>query len=194
MRIALIGGSFNPPHLGHLLLAARVLATHEPSEVWLAPVVSHAFGKPLAAFEDRFAMTELAVASVAGGGTPRLVASRAEQDAARAGSTGTTVELLRFLRAKRPGDELLLVVGADILLEKHRWANFDEVERLAKLVVVNRAGHPTVPGGGVPLPEISSTVLRERLGKGEPVPDLVPAAVERYLRAKQLYATPDSKR
>jgi nicotinate-nucleotide adenylyltransferase len=183
MRVALVGGSFNPPHLAHLLLAAQVLASHEPDEVWLAPAVRHAFGKPLAPFEDRLAMVELAVAPLG----PRIRASRVEAEAAGAGSTGTTVELLRFLRGQT-SHELLLVVGADILLEKDRWASFDEVERLARLVVVNRAGYATVEGGGAPLPEISSTDLRERFAKGLSVAGLVPAAVERYVREKQLYS------
>ncbi len=184
MRIALIGGSFNPPPLGHLFLAAQVLATREPNEVWLAPAVRHAFGKPLASFDDRLAMVELAAGPLG----PLIRASRVELDATEAGSTGTTVELLRFMRG-HSNHELLLVVGSDILLEKDRWARFDEVERLAELVVVNRAGYATVEGGGTPLPEISSTDLRERLAKGLPVAELVPAAVERYAREKRLYSS-----
>ncbi len=182
MRIALVGGSFNPPHLAHLLLATQVLATREPGEVWLAPAVKHAFGKSLAPFEDRLAMVELAVAPFG----PRFKASRVEAEAAAAGSSGTTVELLRFLRAQTK-HELLLVVGADIMLEKDRWASFEEVEMLAQLVVVDRAGYPPV-SGGAPLPEISSTDLRERFARGLPVKDLVPAAVERYAREKGLYS------
>jgi nicotinate-nucleotide adenylyltransferase len=184
MRIALVGGSFNPPHLAHLLLATQLLATREPDAVWLAPAVRHAFGKPLAPFDDRLAMVALAVAPLG----PRVRASAVEAEAAEAGSSGTTVELLRFLRG-RSGDELLLAVGADILLEKERWAHFDEVERLATLVVVNRAGYPLAEGGGVPLPEISSTDLRARFADGLPVAGLLPAAVERYIREKQLYAS-----
>ena len=94
--------------------------------------------------------------------------------------------LLRFLRA-RSTDELLLVVGADIMLEKDCWASFEEVEQLAQLVVVDRVGYPPV-AGGAPLPEISSTDLRERFAQGLPVKDLVPAAVERYVREKGLYS------
>jgi nicotinate-nucleotide adenylyltransferase len=182
MRVAIIGGSFNPPHLGHLLLATQLLATREPDEVWLAPVLHHAFGKPLAPFEDRLAMVELAVAPLG----PRLKASRIEEEAGRAGSSGTTVELLRFLRGRglpRP----LLAVGADIMLEKQRWASFEEVEQLAELVVVDRAGFPPV-AGGVPLPEISSTDVRDRLARGLPVSSVLPAAVERYVLERQLYS------
>jgi nicotinate-nucleotide adenylyltransferase len=181
MRIALVGGSFNPPHLAHLLLATQVLATREPDEVWLAPAVRHAFGKSLAPFEDRLAMVELAVAPLG----PRIRASRVEAEAAQAGSSGATVELLRYLRAHTT-HELLLVIGADIMLEKDRWASFEEVEQLAQLIVVDRTGYPPV-SGGVPLPEISSSDVRERFAKGLPVRDLVPAAVERYVREKRLY-------
>lgn len=179
-----MGGSFNPPHLAHVWLAASVLALREPDELWLVPAVRHAFGKPLAPFADRFAMVEGTAAALGG----RVKASRAEEEAAAAGSSGTTVELLRFLGKSRPADRFLLAVGSDILLEKDRWAHFDEVERLAELVVVNRAGFPESPGGGVPLPAISSSDVRARLARGESVAGLVPDAVARYVLEHRLYA------
>ena len=183
MRIALLGGSFDPPHLGHLLAAAQVLLLHEPDGLWLVPCRRHPFGKPLAPFTDRLAMVAEAVRPFG----PRVVASGAEAEAEQAGSDGTTVELLRFLRARRPEDRLLLVVGADILLEKARWARWDEIERLAQVVIVNRRGFPEQPGGGPALPEVSSTGIRDRIARGLPPSGLVPASVERYVRQKGLY-------
>ncbi len=183
MRIALLGGSFDPPHLGHLLAATEVLLVHEPDEVWLAPCVRHPFGKSLAPFADRLAMTALAAAPLG----PRVLASEIEAEVAAAGGGGTTVELLRFLRDRRPDDRLILVVGADILLEAARWSHWDEIGRLAERVVINRTGFPPAEGGGPPLPEIASTELRSRLARGESLAGLVPAAVDRYLREKRLY-------
>ncbi len=183
MRIALLGGSFNPPHIAHVLSTAQVLALHEPDELWWVPAVRHAFGKPLAAYDERVTLAELAVATLA----PRVRVSRAEADAAAAGSGGTTVELLRHLGAVHPDHRFLWIIGSDILLEKDRWERFDEVTRLAELVVVNRAGFPEVPGAGAPLPAVSSTEIRDRLARGESLTGLVPAAVARYLLEKKPY-------
>ena len=183
MRLALLGGSFDPPHLGHLLAAASVLLTREPDELWIAPVQRHPFGKPLAPFEDRLAMVALAVASLG----PRVRASPVEAEAAAAGSQGTTVELLRFLRRRQPADELLFIVGADILGERDRWSHWEEIERLATLTVVNRAGFPEAPGAGPSLPELSSTELRRRIAHGEPFEAWLPAAVARFVRDRGLY-------
>ncbi|MHB8417302.1 MAG: nicotinate-nicotinamide nucleotide adenylyltransferase [Myxococcales bacterium] len=185
MRVALLGGSFNPPHLAHVLCAAQILSLREPDELWIVPAVRHPFGKPLAPYADRLAMAELAIAPLG----PRVRVSRAEEAAAAAGSRGTTVELLRHLRAVRPGDHFLLVVGSDILLEKDRWARFDEVTQLADLTVVNRSGFPAVPGAGAPLPGVSSTDIRDRLARGMSVEGLVPASVGRYLIERTLYAS-----
>lgn len=186
MRIALLGGSFDPPHQGHLLAAASVLLTHEPDELWLVPVFRHPFGKSLAPFDDRLAMVTAAAAPLGS----RVRSSAAESEAAAAGSGGTTVELLRFLRRLHPGYAFLLVLGADILQERARWSHSDELERLAELAVVNRAGFPEYPTAGPPLPEVSSSEIRRRLAEGRPLEGLVPAAVERYLVRHKLYRGP----
>ncbi|HUB09907.1 MAG TPA: nicotinate (nicotinamide) nucleotide adenylyltransferase [Myxococcales bacterium] len=181
MRIALLGGSFNPPHLGHVLATAQVLSLREPDELWWVPALRHPFGKALAPYEARVAMAALAIAPLG----PRVKVSRAEAEAPSA--RGTTVELLRHLIAAHPGHRFLWIAGADILLERDRWESFDEVTRLAELVVVNRAGFPETPGAGAPLSAISSTEIRERLARGESVEGLVPAAVGRYLREHSTY-------
>ena len=79
-RIALFGGSFNPPHLAHSLVALYVLETAPVDELWITPTFRHAFGKDLASYDDRIAMCELAAAALG----PRVRVSRAEEDAARA--------------------------------------------------------------------------------------------------------------
>ncbi|MHB1845946.1 MAG: nicotinate-nicotinamide nucleotide adenylyltransferase [Deltaproteobacteria bacterium] len=183
MRVALVGGSFNPPHLGHLLLASAAMARAEPDEVWLAPAHRHPFDKPLAPFEARLRMVELLLEPLGA----RFRASRVEAEAAARGSSGSTVELLEWLHAERPWIRWLLVLGADIHGERDRWQRFARVEELAEILYVNRQGHPELPGAGPPLPEISSTEVRARLGRGESLAGLVPAAVERFAREHGIY-------
>jgi nicotinate-nucleotide adenylyltransferase len=185
MAIALLGGSFNPIHFGHVFLASWVLLQREPEEVWIVPAYRHPFGKALTHFEDRVAMAELAMAPLG----PRVRVVRAEQDSAASGGDGSTLTLLQHLAERNPGQRFLLVLGADIALEQDRWKSFDEVQKLAEVVYVNRQGYPEIKGAGPALPEISSVEIRRCLAVGEPVSGLVPAPVERYLRTHNLYDT-----
>jgi len=186
MAIALLGGSFDPIHFGHLFAASWVLLQRDPEEVWIAPTYRHAFGKPLTSFEDRVAMAELAVAPLG----PRLRVVRAEEEAIAAGGDGSTVALLRFLVQRHPGERFLLLLGAEIDLEKDRWQSFDEVQQLAEVVFINRQGYPEIAGAGPALPGISSVEIRRRVAANEPLSGWVPAPVEHYLRRHNLYAAP----
>jgi len=183
VRLALLGGSFDPPHLGHLLLAASALWVLEPDEVWLLPVYRHPFAKALTPFAHRLAMTRLAVEPLGS----RVRALALEEQLAAAGGGGTTVELLRHLRAEDAERSLLWLMGADLAKEQARWAAFPEVERLSTVVWFNRAGHRAIPGGGPALPDVSATEVRERLYRGQGVHGLVPEAVARYIAERKLY-------
>jgi len=190
-RVALFGGSFNPPHVAHQLVALYVLETQPVDEVWFVPVYEHVFGKPLAPFEDRIAMCELAAAALG----PRAKVSRAEEELARQpGFAGSrTLDLIEYLRATQ-AVELRLVIGTDILGETAKWYRWDEVVKAAPPIVIGRAGH--LPEGssatGVAMPEISSTEIRAQLAAGHPeaVAALVPASVLWYIAGRNLYSAP----
>jgi nicotinate-nucleotide adenylyltransferase len=177
MKIALFGGSFNPPHLAHELGCLYVLERCEVDEVWLVPVFRHAFDKAVAPFADRFEMCRLATARIAG-----CRVSRVEEEI---GGESRTLRTVRHLRATRPGDALALVLGADLIEERKKWMGWDELERTCEIIVLGRVGHP---GPAAVLPDISSTTIRERLARGEDVSDLVSRPVLAYLREKGLYA------
>lgn len=178
---AILGGSFNPPHVAHVMAAYWTLATQGVSEVWMLPTWRHAFGKALAPFEDRVRMCELAARPIRG-----LHVCTAEADLADDPLVGKTARTLEYLVEKHPDRRFTLVVGADIVAETPRWYRFDRVRELARVVVVGRAGE----GGatdGPELPDVSSTRVRERLGRGEDVSALVPSAVLAYIRERGLY-------
>ena len=180
-EIALLGGSFNPPHVAHLMAAYWTLATQGVSEVWLVPSYRHPFGKQLAPFQDRVRMCRLAAAALRG-----VRVCPAEAELADDPLVGRTVRTLEHLIRKHPSFRFALVVGADILAEADKWYRFDRVRKLARLIVVGRGGHPD--GGAAPtLPPISSTEVRDRLRRGEDVSALVPRRVLAYIEERGLY-------
>src|SRR5689334_1964278 len=122
-RVALFGGSFNPPHVAHQLAALYVLETQPVDELWFVPTYTHPFGKPLVAYEHRLAMCELAAAALG----PRARVSQAEAElAARPGFVAShTLDLVDFVVAQ--GHAPRLVVGSDILPDAARWHRWDEV-------------------------------------------------------------------
>jgi nicotinate-nucleotide adenylyltransferase len=172
MEIALFGGSFDPPTMGHLLVVAHVLATEPVDELWMVPVFEHPFRKKLvASFDERAAMCEAALQSIP---LPRAKVSRAEADLK---GEGRTVDLLEHLHAKHPEHAFALVMGTDLLADKHNWKRFDRIEELARIVVLRRAGYD-VPGvSGVVLPEVSSTQVRALLAAGGDARGMVPKVV-----------------
>ena len=179
-QIALIGGSFNPPHVGHLMAALYVRATLPVDEVWLMPSFHHPFGKQMEAFEHRVAMCRAMAADHAGW----LKVSEVERDVP---GDGRTVDTLEFLRAQRPDTSWRLVIGSDIVKDLPHWKAFDRIEQLAAVTVLNRAGHPALGTLGPPLAEVSSTEIRARFEKGEQPADLVPRAVLAYAQDHHLF-------
>ncbi len=177
--VAVFGGSFNPPHVGHVLAIAYVLATADVERVVVVPAHKHPFGKPLASFDDRVRMCELATAYF-----PAVSVSRIEETL-----DGLTLHTLEALKREHPDWSLRLVLGADILLEADKWFRFDEVKKIAPLIVLGRAGiaHPGAPPPV--LPEISSTRVRDLVAHGSygELEALVPRAVIAHVRERGLY-------
>lgn len=180
MQVALLGGSFNPPHVGHLLAAHYVRATQGVDEVWLMPTFRHPFGKRSEDFEHRVSMCERMCQDAAGW----MKTSRVESEV---GKDGRTVDTLDFLLTRHPGYHFSLIIGSDILKDLPNWKDFDRIRRMARVLVLYRAGHPAEGTVGPPLAEVSSTEIRERLARGEQPTDLVPERVLAYAREHHLY-------
>ena len=183
--VALYGGSFNPPHAAHQLLALYVLETQAVDELWFVPTFVHAFDKPLAPFEDRLAMCERAVAALG----PRAKVSAVERDV---GGKSRTLLTVRHLLTVEPDLRLSLVIGADLVGEIDGWYGADELRQLVSLIVVGRQGVEPGPASSLPvaplaMPEISSTRIRHALAAGESIDGLVPRAVLSYIHERGLY-------
>ncbi len=178
--LAVYGGSFNPPHIAHLLAAAWTLGSVPLARLLVVPTYRHPFQKAMAPYEHRVRMCELAFSELR-----RAEVSRIE---AELGGESWTVRTLEALRSRMPATPLRLVIGSDLLAETGKWHAFDRIAALAPPLVVGRGGHA---GGGLggqyALPPISSTEVRRRLRAGEDVSGLVPHSVVAYVRAHGLY-------
>ena len=209
-KTAVFGGSFNPIHTGHLLLADEVLELLALDRLLFVPAAlpPHKAPATLAPAEDRFAMVALAAAT-----HPRFEVSDIEL---RRSGPSYTVDTLEVLA--RGGDELYLLIGSETFLDLLSWRDPRRIARLARLVVVPRAGslfepeaeaaqkvlreigvdgfarveHGRVPGAGVLLAHatslpISASELRARVREGRSLAYRMPDAVAAYVRARRLY-------
>lgn len=191
VRKGILGGTFNPPHLAHLIVAQDVRETLALDEIVLIPTYDHPFkGAAVAEPRHRAVMAELAVA-----GDPGLSADRIE---VQRGGTSYTVETLRALREREPATEWSLIIGRDNLEELPRWRESEALPELANVIVTTRGRDeeaPKLPFAGrctfVPVPalEISSTAVRARIAAGKSIRHWVPPAVEAYIREHALYRT-----
>jgi nicotinate-nucleotide adenylyltransferase len=200
-RLGLLGGTFDPPHYGHLVAAQEVAWRLELDQVLFLPARQNPLkrGEASSLAEDRCEMVRLAI-----DGNARFALSRLDLDRP---PPSYTADLLRALAA--PDRQLFFIVGADILPELHRWRDPQQILRLAQLVIVNRPGsaapdltrlNPLSPGAGsgaalveIPGLAIASRELRERVRTGVPIRYLTPPAVERYIVERGLYRTPPAE-
>lgn len=169
MRVAVYGGSFSPPHVGHALVAAWLRWSGRADQVWLVPTFKHAFGKPIAPFDARLRWCGALAATVGDGVSVSDIEAHLQ-------GTSYTLHTLDALAAAHPEHSFRLVVGADVLPDTARWHAWDQIVARYPPIVVGRAGWPDVPG--VPtFPAVSSTQVRAALAAGEDVSAWVPAAV-----------------
>ncbi len=200
MRLGLFGGSFDPVHYGHLLLAECCREEHRLDRVCFLPaaVPPHKLDRELTPAEARIDMLELAIA-----GHQAFAVSRYEVDR---GGVNYTVDTLRHFRAQDPDGELFFLLGADMLGDLPTWREPDQVCELAIPVVVRRPG-ATGPDfdclAGIAPPEridlirrhqvempqveLSSTEIRRRVAEGLSIRYHTPRAVEKYIETHQLY-------
>ncbi|BAN02990.1 nicotinate-nucleotide adenylyltransferase [Ilumatobacter coccineus] len=190
--MGLFGGTFDPPHVGHLVTAVNV-AYELDLDVVVMMVANIPWQKQgtrdITGAEDRLALVSAAVAAV-----DRLQPGRHEIDL---GGNSYTADTLRSLAADFPGAELFTIVGDDAAAGLPSWERHEEVVAQSRLVVVDRPGEPVeLPGGvdwirvEVPRLEVSSTDLRARFTDGRPLDYLVTNPVLEEIRRRGLYGVP----
>ncbi|MGH2745759.1 MAG: nicotinate-nucleotide adenylyltransferase [Thermoleophilaceae bacterium] len=196
MRVGILGGAFNPPHVGHLVCAQEALVQLELEKVVFMPV-GHAPHRELQ--DDPGAEVRLEMVELAAGDDARFAVSRAELD--RDGPS-YTADTLRELREKAPDDELFLILGGDQAAALAAWHEPETVLSLATVAVLERTNWSRnaigikigrLPGAerirylDMPLMQISSSSIRRRVAQGRPIRYLVPDKVASYIGANELY-------
>jgi len=192
MKVGILGGAFDPPHSGHLYMAETAVRDIGLDEVLFIPCSRQPLKerRPVASPIERASMTALATAM-----HPRCKVEHAELDR---GGVSYTIDTLQELAARRPDDELYLIVGMDNLRSFKRWKRYVDILELAKLVVIPReTGRGAVEKGAegvehlsLDCPElaVSSTLVRELVGGDKPIGGLVSPLVEDYIKKRGLYS------
>ena len=182
MRTAIFGGTFDPIHTAHLIVAREAADAFSLDKVLFIPAGNPPLKEARAGFEDRFKMTELACAA-----DLRFIASRLEDGAGKSYSIDT------IERVQAGNGDLFFIIGADAFAEIQSWHRWRDVIQAVDFIVVTRPGHAYSPPAGarmhrldtVALP-VSSSEIRHALARGE-IPAGLPEAVLNYIRARGLY-------
>lgn len=195
-RYGILGGSFNPPHIGHSILAENVREQLFLDRVVFVPSGRHALkdGDTLISAEHRLNM-----ANIAFGGNENFEVSDIEIEKSKTGVTNYTVDTLMSLYDRYKNDflKLYLIIGIDNLIEFPKWKNPDKLFALSEVIVMNRPGFLVQDVDveysrkarylSVPMLDISSTDIRNRIKSGKSVKYLVDEKVEKYIIENGLY-------
>lgn len=187
MKIAILGGRFDPPHTGHFLIAQQTLDFYTYiDKVVFVPAYKHAWSPIAASPEDRIAMLKSSLQS-------KMEVSDIE---IRREKISYTIDTIKAVK-KITGADIYWIVGADILQEFNKWKDNEELTKIAKFIVFPRDPHSLpkkVPQGFEVMksPKLlttnfSSSIIRERIKQGKSIKYLVPEAVEAYIYSNNLY-------
>jgi nicotinate-nucleotide adenylyltransferase len=191
VRIGVFGGTFDPPHVGHLLVASDAREALKLDRLIFVPAGSQPFKvdtPPAASPRDRLEMVRLAVADDANYTVDDAEISRK--------GLSFTVDTLEHLSGKNPGAQLFLLLGEDALAGFDQWRNPGRIRELATVAAMRRAGQdrpqyeartPEVLTVSTRRIDVSSTEIRERLREGKSIKGFVPESVERFIEARGLY-------
>lgn len=187
MKIAVLGGRFDPPHLGHLWVAQQVLDfTHDIAEVILMPAFQHQWKETQVPWEQRFEMVSLITSK-------RITLSDIEM---KRKGVSYSIDTIREIKKERRA-EITWIIGSDIVSEFHRWERSTELFKEAEFLVFPRdpyhipedvirefkiLRHPDLVTSN-----ISSTIIRKRIKEGLSINNFVPDKVEEYINKNSLY-------
>lgn len=184
--VAVYGGGFNPPHVGHAMIGSWILSTGRAEEILLVPCADHPFGKEMLPFEHRVELCEWLIEDMGW----FTYCSRIEATMAK---PNYTINMLRQLRSEHPEHEFRFVMGADNVAKREQWFGFDDIVAEFNPIFVNRPAAPLLDpklyGVSPVFPDISSTEIRQRLREGQPVSHLLTQNVLLAIREEGWYTT-----
>lgn len=188
-HVGILGGSFDPPHLGHQMLALCALALEKIDQLWIIPCADHPFSKQLSPFHHRFEMCKLAFGHL--GENVRVL--DVENTLA---APNYTVKTIEAIHQARPNATLSFIMGSDVYMDLPRWHHPEKIAQLCRLVVFLREGSAlhenTVPFNAYihrefSLPHVQSTLIREKIRLNVSHSAFVDHRVLDYLQHNKLY-------
>ncbi|WHX39388.1 nicotinate-nucleotide adenylyltransferase [Mesobacillus sp. AQ2] len=188
MKVGILGGTFNPPHTGHLVIANEVLHAYGLDEVWFMPnqVPPHKTVNMPISNSDRLEMLELAIAD-----NQKFRVEKAELE--RSGPS-YTYETMKILKAKNKEIDFYFIIGGDMVEYLPKWHKIDELLEMVKFVGVSRPSYTTeteydILYAETPQMDISSSMIRERVRDGISIRYLLPESVRLYIEENGLYGS-----
>ncbi|CUS81632.1 nicotinate-nucleotide adenylyltransferase [Candidatus Kryptobacter tengchongensis] len=193
MRVGIFGGTFNPPHIGHLIVAEFIREEAKLNKIIFVPCAipphkqNQGYLSQIASPHHRFEMVKIAVKN-----NPFFEVSDIE---IKRGGVSYTVETVSYFVERFPTYTFYLLIGADQFRELHTWKDPDEIVKRVRLIVFNRYGY-AIPESKfsqfadfitIPNIDVSASAIRSRVRSGKSIRYLVPAEVEEYIYAKGLY-------
>lgn len=186
-KIGLLGGTFDPPHLAHLIIAEEVRTKLQLDEVWFIPVYlpPHKTRDFIASAEDRLEMVKRAIES-----NPHFSVSTIELE--RKGPS-YTIDTVKELRGRYPDTSFYFIIGGDMSESLHTWKSIEELKQLVTFVAVERPGFQWQKNSEellcieIPTVDISSTEIRWRAKNKETIRYFVPEKVRKYIEERSLY-------
>lgn len=186
-RIGILGGTFNPPHLGHLMMADQVGSQLELDEVWFMPTAKppHKPGDQVIAVHHRLQMLALAI-----GDHPKF---KIQDYEARMGGKNYTIDTMRYFLEAYPETDFYFIIGGDSANDLSTWKGIGDLINLVQLVAVARPGEAPYEGiypiiwVDAPMVDLSSTEIRLRVYLDQSIRYQVPEAVRHYIIKHQLY-------
>lgn len=185
-KVGIFGGTFDPPHYGHLLMANEVLDSLQLSEIWFMPnqIPPHKQHRQISSSKHRFNMLKQAVAG--------NDAFRVEPIELERNGPSYTYDTMVLLKKRHPSTEFYFIIGGDMIEYLPKWYKIEELLRMIQFIGVKRPNYKAescypVIEVDVPLFDVSSSMIRSRLKEGRSVRYLLPESVIQYIKEHQLY-------
>lgn len=172
-RVGLFGGSFNPPHIGHTAICRWLFSRGLVDRLWAIPCYVHPLDKQLAPFHHRMVMCQLAFNKL-------MLPIDVLDVEKRLGGVSMTLRTIEHLKRENPGRRFVLITGSDVSAESDKWHQFEKIREEVDIVRIPR-------GPKSPIPDVSSTDVRQRIVMGESYSDLVEKEIAVYIVTKGLY-------
>ncbi|MFH1729693.1 MAG: nicotinate (nicotinamide) nucleotide adenylyltransferase [Pseudomonadota bacterium] len=189
-NIAIFGGSFDPPHMGHLFVSLYVYTCFNIDETWILPCFSHPLEKKYSSsYNDRLKMCKLAFSNLK---KNKIKVLDTERKLASSDKKNYTIDTVQYLKKQNSNNEFYLIIGDDILNEAYKWKDFEQLSKLVNIILIKRhlkikKRNENFTNFALQMPKVSSSNIRELIFENIEIDGLVCNEVKKYIKEKKLY-------